>query len=282
MAQSIVMSHIQTQPLLKHQGTARGSVEISPDLGLTTVEVVVEAEGVVFPSGELLRWEAIKEINAAENNCFVLEDGEIQKAIVFSELTNRVYSLMPTEKAPTMLVSGIPMHRIKGTTPDRDTVEKVRAVSPVKGRVLDTATGLGYTAMEAAKGAEEVVTIELDPAVLEVAQVNPWSRGLFNNPVIRQRIGDSSEVIKGFEDGAFSRIIHDPPVISLAGELYGRAFYAELYRVLRRGGRLFHYIGDPESRSGASVTRGVVERLKAIGFKRVERRAGAFGVVAFK
>jgi predicted methyltransferase len=282
VAQLIVISHFQTRPLLKHRGVARGSVAASPDLGLTDVEVVLEAEGVVFPSGELLHWEAVEEVSAAENNCFVLDGGKTKKVIVFSELTNRVYSLLPTEEAPTMLVSGIPMHRIKGTTPNRDTLEKMRAVSPVEGQVLDTATGLGYTAMEAAKRAEQVVTIELDPAVLEVARVNPWSRGLFNNPRIRQRIGDSNEVIKEFEDGAFSCIIHDPPMMSLAGELYGRAFYAELYRVLKRGGRLFHYVGDPESRSGASVTRGVVERLKMIGFKRVERRPEAFGVVAFK
>jgi len=38
-------------------------------------------------------------------------DGAMQKIVVFSEATNRVYSLFITAGAPTMLVSGIPMHR---------------------------------------------------------------------------------------------------------------------------------------------------------------------------
>ena len=55
------------------------------------------------------------------------------------------------------------MHRIKGTDPIRDTKEKLKALGPVSGRVLDTATGLGYTAIEAAKTADHVLTLELDP-----------------------------------------------------------------------------------------------------------------------
>ena len=94
-----------------------------------------------------------------------------------------------------MLVSGIPMHRIKDTDPHADTLEKMRAVRPVVGQVLDTATGLGYTAIEAAKTAAHVTTIELDPAALEVCRRNPWSQALFDNPKITQVVGDSFEVV---------------------------------------------------------------------------------------
>jgi len=52
--------------------------------------------------------------------------------------------------------------------------------------------------------------------------------------------------------------------------------------VLRRGGRLFHYVGNPESKSGHNITRGVMRRLQEAGFSRVTRRPRAFGVVAFK
>lgn len=45
-------------------------------------------------------------------------------------------------------------------------------------------------------------------------------------------------------------------------------------------GRLFHYIGDLESRSGGRVAKGVVRRLREIGFTRIHRRPEAFGVVA--
>ena len=278
----MVISHTQAETLLKSRETVGHHVEVSPDLGLSTVEVVIEAEGVTFPNGETLPWEAIEEINGSQNNCFVIKDGEAHKILIFSELTNRLYSLMPTRRAPTMLVSGIPMHRIKATDPYRDTLEKIRTVKPVVGQVLDTATGLGYTAIEAAKTADHVLTIELEPAVLEIARLNPWSQALFDNPKISQRIGDSTDVVAELENETFTRIIHDPPAFALAGHLYASEFYAELYRVLQSRGRLFHYIGSPETRSGRNITRGVIRRLKEAGFSRVVRRPRAFGVVAFK
>jgi predicted methyltransferase len=282
MTHPMVLSHIQTRPLLQAREAGEYRAEVSPDLGLTTVEVAIEPAGVRFPNGQSLRWETIEEISRSENNCFVVEDGEPRKTQLFSELTNRFYSLMPTRTAPTMLVSGIPMHRIKGTDPHRDTLEKIKTVKPAVGRVLDTATGLGYTAIEAAKTADHVVTIELDPAALEIARLNPWSQALFENPKITQRIGDSYDVIEEFDDQAFTRIIHDPPAFSLAGHLYAGDFYVELHRVLRRGGRLFHYVGNPESKSGSNITRGVIRRLQEAGFSRVARRPRAFGVVAFR
>lgn len=282
MRYPIVVSHFQTRSLLRYRGGDERSVVISPDLGLTTVEAAVEPGGVRFPNGVLLRWDVIEAINTAENNCFIVESAGIHKIAVFSEVTNRPCSLMPTSGAPTLLLAGIPMHRIKGTEPHRDTVEKIKSVRPVVGRVLDTATGLGYTAIEAAKTAEAVVTIEVDPGSLAVARMNPWSRDLFENPKIEQRVGDSYDVVETLPDASFTRIIHDPPMFKFAGHLYSRDFYAELYRVLRRCGRMFHYVGDPESTSGRTTTRGVLRRLEAVGFSRVVARPQAFGVVAVK
>jgi hypothetical protein len=181
-----------------------------------------------------------------------------------------------------MLVSGIPMHRIKGIDPHRDTLRKIEAIAPVVGRVLDTATGLGYTAIEAARTAEHVITVEIEPAALEVARLNPWSQALFDNPRITLVLGDTVEEIEGFEDGTFARIIHDPPALSLAGDLYSGAFYRQLLRVLQRGGRLFHYVGDLESKSGRTVVKGVMRRLQEAGFSRVVRCPGAFGLVVYK
>jgi predicted methyltransferase len=237
---------------------------------------------VVFPDEQWLPWDSLEEIGQSETGCFVVKHNEAVKIQRFSKFLGRVYSLMPTERAPTLLVSGIPMHRIKGTDPQRDTLTKIRAIAPVTGRVLDTCTGLGYTAIEAAKTAEQVVTIELDPAVLEVARLNPWSRALFEHPRIEQVVDDSFDVIRGFEDESFSRIIHDPPMFSLAGELYSGEYYRNLYRVMQRKGRLFHYIGDLGSRSGRNVVKGVTGRLQEAGFSRVVRKPGAFGVVAYK
>jgi predicted methyltransferase len=174
------------------------------------------------------------------------------------------------------------MHRIKGIDPHRDTLQKIKTVAPVKGHVLDTCTGLGYTAIQAAKTAERVVTVELDPAALEVARCNPWSWELFEKSKITQIVGDSFEEIGKLDSEAFARIIHDPPAFSLAGDLYSGEFYRELFRVLGRGGRLFHYIGDLESKSGRNVARGAARRLAEAGFSRVVRRPEAFGLVAYK
>ncbi len=136
--------------------------------------------------------------------------------------------------------------------------------------------------IEAAKTAEHVITIELDPAAQDMVRYNPWSRSLFDNPKITQIVGDAFEVVPSFEDGAFSCILHDPPMLSLAGELYSGEFYRDCWRVLRRNGRLFHYIGDPDSKSGARTTKGVVRRLQEAGFTRVIAKPQAFGVAAYK
>jgi uncharacterized protein len=244
--------------------------------------VRLQPESVLFPAGESLDWKSIEEILDNETNCYHVEGNRLKTIKGFSEFSGRVYGLMPTASAPTMLISGIPMHRIKDTDPHQDTRNKIRAIAPIKGDVLDTTTGLGYTAIEAAKTARHVTTIEIDPTAQEIARFNPWSQALFGNPNITQIIGDAFDEIRKFESESFSVIIHDPPMFSLAGELYSLAFYQQAYRVLKQTGRIFHYVGDPESKSGARVTAGVIRRLQEAGFKRLVRAPRAFGVVASK
>ena len=282
MRNSIVLSHIQIEPILAARQKGQQSIEASPDLGLSRVPVTLTPEGVIFPSGEQLSWQHIEKIKKSQANCFLLEDGSIKAIQVFSEETNRVCSLLPTRGTPAMLIAGFTMHRIVNIDPMQDTLKKIATISPIVGRVLDTATGLGYTAVEAARTADQVVTIELDPGAQHIARLNPWSRGLFDNPKIQQLMGDAFEVVPTFEDESFSRVIHDPPVFSLAGELYSGAFYQQLFRVLKRGGRLFHYIGDLNSKSSGTITKGVLRRLQEAGFSRVVRKPEAFGVLAYK
>jgi predicted methyltransferase len=278
----IVLSHFQAKDILGAQRNGMGSVNISLDLGLSSAQLLLHPHGLQLPDGKLLKWIDIEEIAKSTSGCYVIEDGSPRAIQFYSDLTDRVYSLYPTLGAPTMLVSGIPMHRIKDTDPHQDTLEKIRAVKPVVGLVLDTATGLGYTAIEAARTAEHITTIELDPAALKVCRLNPWSQELFGNPKITQVIGDSFDVVAEMEIGRFTRVIHDPPAFSLAGDLYSGEFYRELYRVMRNRSLLFHYIGDPESKSGRSITAGVMRRLEQAGFKQVRRAPRAFGVVAVK
>jgi uncharacterized protein len=278
----IVLAAVQITSLWDARKRNQAEAAISTDLGLTQTQVRLSGEGVFFPGGGFASWGNLEEVADTPQNCFCLVGDAFEKIQVYSPLTDRHYVLMPTESAPTMLISGIPMHRIKGTTPDADTKAKVSAIKPVKGLVLDTATGLGYTAIEAAKTAEKVITIELDPVVMEIIQRNPWSSALLNNPRIEQLFGDSFDRVTEFATGSFARIIHDPPMISLAGELYSGEFYQELYRILTHNGILFHYIGDLDSNLGSRVARGAKRRLHDAGFRRVEPRGEAFGLVARK
>jgi predicted methyltransferase len=279
---AIILSHFQSRVLLDARREGLLSVGVSPDLNRTMVEVVLSDIGVRFPGNLLVPWADLERIDQSDTRCFVVEDGELSEVQTFSETTQWVRSLLPTASAPTMLVSGVPMHRIKDIDPHRDTLKKLKTLAPVAGAVLDTATGLGYTAIEAARTADSVVTVEIDPAGLEIARLNPWSAELFDNPKITQIVGDVYDEIEMFADQSFSRIIHDPPMFSLAGDLYSGEFYCQLHRVLRHRGRLFHYIGDLGSKSGQGVLRGVVRRLGEAGFSRVERRPEAFGVLAYK
>lgn len=277
----VILSHYQATPLIRARKAGERQVRTSIDLNLTQTVAELSQEGLVLADGRLVRWEFIEGARANENGCFAIDEGWSTKIQAFSESTGRTVTLYPTPGAPTLLISGIPMHRIKGTNPYHDTLTKLRAIGTISGRVLDTCTGLGYTACQASrKNTREVVTVELDPAVLEVARQNPWSKELFESEKIVQLEGDATELIRDFPDEWFDYIIHDPPQFNLSGELYSSDFYRHVLRVLAPGGRVFHYLGDPESRSSGSVTRSAVRRLKEVGFAHVTAHPEAFGVVA--
>ena len=184
---------------------------------------------------------------------------------------------------PTLELDGIHMHRIKNTDPLNDTLAKVRAARIRPGmRVLDTCMGLGYTAIASYRRGASVVTVEVDDRVLRLASVNPWSRDLGATGITVVR-GDVSKIIEYFDNEAFDAIIHDPPRLSSStGDLYGSRFYIELLRVLKPGGVLFHYTGEPGRKRRLNIPGRVASRLKDVGFSGVRFIRGAQGVVAFK
>jgi predicted methyltransferase len=273
----IVLSRHTIAEILK---VKNGAAQSSMDLGITACSVEVTDGNAKFPDGTIVENKTLQKIAKSDRGCFEITGSEPVAIQQFSETTGYMRSLAATKGAPTMLVSGIPMHRIKDTDPMQDTKNKAEALGPIHGKVLDTATGLGYTAIMAARKADKVFTVEIDPVGIEIAKRNPWSRELFDNPKIEIRIGDINEVIDTFQPGEFSAIIHDPPTFQFAGELYSLNFYKKLYRVLSRKGTVFHYIADPESKLGERMTKGVMKRLHEGGFSKVERRVKAFGVVA--
>ncbi len=234
--------------------------------------------------------------------CFIVDNKEycIQLSMKIKE--SAVYRLMPDSpyqvalwdqnyvklksigqgKPPTVEIDGIHMHRIEDIDPYTDALLKVKALRICrKCKVLDTCMGLGYTAIAAARRAQLVVTVEVDDKILWVAQHNPWSRGLTSKNIYIVR-GDIIEVITWFKDEVFDRIIHDPPRFSLAPELYSSEFYAELFRVLKRGGILYHYTGMPGKRRGINIVKSVADKLRGKGFVGIHFRDKLQGIIAYK
>ena len=118
--------------------------------------------------------------------------------------------------------------------------------------------------------------------MLRLARENPFSAELFSNQKIEIVEGDAFEEIKKFPEASLDAVLHDPPRFSFAGELYSLAFYRELFRVLKRGGRLFHYTGTPGERTGKSFLKGVKQRLAEAGFQKIVWREDALGFTAEK
>jgi len=251
------------------------------DLGLRETRVrarggYVELEGSKLPLDEL------REIaERGGDYVYFLRGGMLERVAFY--VSGRFYKLrwLGEGVAPTLEISGIHMHNIVGTDPWSDALRKVRLARVRRGMVvLDICTGLGYTAIHSARRGAYVVTIEKDPLVLEVAEYNPWSRGLamLNVTAI---LGDATDVVREMPSSMFDAAVHDPPRLALAGELYSENFYADLNRVLKRGATLFHYTGAPGKRLGKDVQRGVVRRLERAGFRVVQVLKG-YGVVAMK
>lgn len=243
-------------------------VEVVVDFGLSRISVRVMGKEVVFPEGLTIPLDYLSSLS--ENFAYKLINGSIQRLDLFSE--GKYYKLKPVAPTapPTLEINGVQMHRTTEMDPWKDTIIKVSALGPLKGKnVLDVCTGLGYSAIaEVLKGARHVTTVEKDPNVLYFASLNPWSRGL-DDERIRMVLGDAVEVLKELESEEYDAVFHDPPRYSLAGELYSREFYSELYRVLKRGGKLFHYTGEPSKHSNISFIKGVKRRLEEAGFEEV-------------
>jgi predicted methyltransferase len=184
---------------------------------------------------------------------------------------------------PWLEIDGIKMHATRLAPPLKEAENKAKLLGIRRDeRVLDVCTGLGYSAIALARAGARVTTIEVDEEVLALAKTNSFSAELFANPKIEIIEGDANEEIKKFRNAEFNCVLHDPPRFSFAGELYSRAFYGELARVLKPRGRLFHYTGTTNERTGKSFLKGVKQRLEAAGFARVEWREEALAFTAEK
>lgn len=272
-----------TKPLIDLLWRSRGVVEATFDLGLTWQEIRVH-NGFIVVEGHKIMLEDVTPTEPDRAVVYRKDTGEIYE--VTRRNSRYYYKLKITgmDKAPTVEINGIHMHRIIGIDPWSDSRLKARAVKVRKGdRVLDTCMGLGYTAIHSyLRGAREVFTVEIDDNILWIAEHNPWSHGLSNNRISIIQ-GDILDVVQYFEDSYFDKIIHDPPRFSAStGDLYGSSLYRELYRVLKPGGVLYHYTGEPRRHGTPSIVKGIGERLHRVGFHPVIYRSEAQGYIAYK
>ena len=188
-----------------------------------------------------------------------------------SRFSGALIKLVPTGwGAPTFEIDGIKMLPTAKQSPIEDARAKVALVEPRGKVVLDTCGGLGYFAACCLQaGAARIHSFEKNPDVLWLRTLNPWSPDPdASDGRLRLVHADASAAIAQVADASVDALLHDPPRFGIAGELYSLAFYRQLARVLRRGGRLFHYTGSPNRlTSGRDVPREVARRLQEAGFK---------------
>jgi predicted methyltransferase len=190
-----------------------------------------------------------------------------------SRYAGSLIKLVPTDwGVPTFEIDGIKMLPTSKASPLDDARRKVALVEPAGKVVLDTCGGLGYFAACCLDGGvARIRSFETNPDVLWLRALNPWSPDP-DAPAAAGRLelahGDVTQAVPQFADASVDAVLHDPPRFGIAGELYSQAFYDQLARVLRRGGRLFHYTGSPNRlTSGRDVPREVAQRLVKAGFK---------------
>ena len=270
-----------TRPLAESLAAARGNGSAtwngSLDLGLSTDSALLGTEQWHWRNQHYPYPDKLKE------RTVYYWDGNAFSAV--SRFSGSLIKLVPTEwGAPTFEIDGIKMLPTSQLSPFEDARRKVALVEPRGKLVLDTCGGLGYFAaccLEA--GAAHIRSFEKNADVLWPRTLNPWSPdadAAANGGRLELTHADVIRDIGSIESATVDAVLHDPPRFGIAGELYSRAFYDELARVLRRGGQLFHYTGSPNKlSSGRDLPREVSKRLGQAGFN---ARLALDGVLALR
>jgi hypothetical protein len=251
------------------------NLDLSLDLGVSQTRIDV--------SDPIWEVDKLEKIVKDPDSIYFIRDGDTYKAALS---TDHFYKLHPTgpTTAPALLIDGVLMHRVKDINPIEDAAMKAELCARKGIDMLEICTGLGYSTIACLRrGVKSIVTVEKDSSVIELARLNPWSKDLFTDKRVSTIQGDASEKIEEFDDNTFHAIMHDPPRFSMGSELYTSDFYSQLYRVLKPKGVLYHYVGSPGSKHRKrDLQKGILTRLREVGFKQVKRNESTLGVVARK
>ncbi len=257
--------------------SANGKVQISLDLGLSKAAVEKSKDGATFPGGQFISTEKLLHAKRRhhDEDCFKIDGNSIFYLYRFDGKT--AYRLYEPKKdwPPTLWINGSMMHTVSVSKPTDEAMEKARELGRRPGMVLETCFGLGYSAIALIQkcGAIGVSSHEISSDVLDIARENPWSGKALSDSRINVSNNDIKEAIHEVEDSSFDSVLHDPPNVKIDGELYSEKFYSELFRVLKRGGKLYHFVGGGKTPHEYKVnyTRGVMRRLSEAGFSSVKR-----------
>ena len=188
-----------------------------------------------------------------------------------SRYSTSLVKLVPTEWGPpTFELDGIKMLPTARVSPYADAERKVGLIQPRGKVVLDTCGGLGYFAAWCLLGrAARILSYEKNSDVVWLRSLNPWSpaAGEIETPTLTLTQADVTSAIVTLADNSVDAVLHDPPRFGTAGELYSQTFYAQVSRVLKHKGILFHYTGAPNKVSrGRDLPAEVARRLLHAGF----------------
>ncbi|MCP4023888.1 MAG: hypothetical protein GY729_18735 [Desulfobacteraceae bacterium] len=249
------------------------------DLNLSTPVFKIDKDLLVLGHDTSVSLKRLTDISMIKNRIFMLK----QDQLIPVEIREQTYmKLVPTDTAPTLEIDGVKMHRSKDISPLEDARLKTKIVVKKGARVLDTCGGLGYSALYAIKnGAREVISTEKSQSVMQLRAMNPWF-GPEDHDNITFLHADITDFINTSKDEFFDAVIHDPPRFSSAtGDLYGKVFYTSLYRVLKKGGQLFHYTGTPKRiKNNDRFVKNCIQRLENCGFGNIVFHDHLQGLVA--
>ena len=117
--------------------------------------------------------------------------------------------------------------------------------------VLGGGDGLAARELLRAPGVENIVQVELDPAVIELARSTMLSAngGSLDNPRVHIVIGDAMTWLRRPNAPSFDAVIVDlpDPDTPVLGRLYSTEFYTLVSRVLAPGGQMVVQSGSPYS-----------------------------------
>lgn len=270
---------------LKSRDPAAAEIDISLDLGRSLTRVIRDGDQFQVGGGNPFTFD-ISSLPDEDDlrTIWIYRDGGWHKWQYFDERRSKFYKMVFVAEGapPTVEISGVKMHVTKDGSPAIDTQRKLKALGRVRGEVLDTCCGLGYTAIALADapGVTRVRVCEVDPNMLRLTRENPWSGELWSNKKIEHHLLSAAAFLESVLDKSLGAILHDPPRFSLGPELYSESFYRYCHRVLRAGGRMYHYTGDPHKHKGRDLPGQTLARLKKCGFRRGSRAYQ--GVVAIK